>query len=330
MATFASLSRINSPSGRGRQALGLMLQESPFLRFIEGQSGWERQGTTFNFQPEDLSAKTIAARAIGSGAQNAAQNISPTELVAGALSAYNANFDVDASYIADEAQKLSNMDTFLLKELRRRVKQLAVTVESELIKGSGTDGSMKGLKTILDGTTALPGYAGITRVVNAQEVTAGTTKSLDLTVRTNDAKFIEWFGLQLSKVKNPAGIICSPLMAARLDTIARLNYLAGETRDLFGVPVKTFAGVPIVSILDTSITNDEPDDTTPTANTVTTSLYLLAPGEQSLSIGTNSGLEYTDFDLQEAKQSNREKIEIRAAWKIETPESVLRIRNFKV
>lgn len=329
MATFASLSRINSPSGRGRQALGIILQESPLLRFLESQSGWEKQGTTFNWQPEDLSTKTIAARTIGGGVQNAAQNIAPTSLVSGVLYAYNANFDVDESYIADEAQKLANMDNFLLKELRRRIRALSVKFEQELMLGDGQNGSMKGLRTLLNGTDSLPGYTGITRVVDAQVVTGGSTKSLDLTVRTNDAKFIEWLGLQMAEVKNVAGILCSPKMAARLDTIARTNYLAGETRDLFGIPVKTFANVPIIPLLDTSITNDEPDNTDP-VKLETTSIYLIAPGEQSCSVVSNSGLEYTDFELTESKQSKREKIEIRAAWKIETPEAILRIRNIKV
>ncbi len=330
MATLASTSRINSPSGRGRQALGLLLQESPLLQFLEAQSGWELLGTAFNWQPEDTSEKTIAARAIGGGVQNTAQDVSPTSFVAGALSAYNANFDIDVSYLADAAQKLVNMDSFMLKELRRRVRALATTLESELMRGTGLNNTMKGLKTILDGVTSLPGYPGIYRVSDAQEITGGTTKSCDLTARTNDAAFIEWFGLQLAKVKNPAGIICSPLMAARLDTIGRTQYLSGETRDLFGKPIKTFAGIPIIPLLASSILNNEPDNTPTTPLEVTTSIYILAPGEQSLSVATNSGLEYTDFDIQSDKQSNREKVEVRAAWKIETPESILRIRNFKV
>lgn len=330
MATLASLSRINSPSGRGRQAVGMLLQESPFLRFMESQSGWELQATSATWQPDDLNNKTISPRAIGNGEQSAAQNVAPASLVASTLYAYNANFDIDQSYVADQSLKLANMDAFLLKELRRRIRALATTMEAEIMKGSGTGGAMKGLKTILNGTDSLPGYASVTRVVNAQEVTGGSTKSLDLTVRTNDAKFIEWFALQLAKVKNPTGIVCSPLMAARLDTIARTNYLAGETRDLFGIPVKTFATVPIVPVLNGSITNDEPDDTVPTPNDVTTSIYIVAPSEQSLSLVTNSGLEYVDFDALESKQSMREKIEIRLAWKIELPESVLRIRNIKI
>jgi hypothetical protein len=330
MGLLAALSRINSPSGRGKQALGLLLQHSPFLQFMETHSGWELDATKFNWQPEDLSAKTIAARTIGAGAQSAAQNIAITDLVADILAAYNANFDVDASYVADVERKLANMDAYMLKELRRRIRQLAIYLENECFLGTGSDGRMKGLKVILDGTTALPGYTGVTRVEDAQIITGGSTKSCDLTVRTNDDKFIGQLRHWISKVPGCAGILCSPAMGALLDTIARTKYAAGETRDLFGKPVTTFNGTPIVPVLDTSITNDEPDNTTPTALTTTTSLYLVAPGEGSLSLVTNSGLEYTDFDLQEGKQSNREKMEIRLKWKIEVPESVLRIRNFKI
>lgn len=168
MATLASLSRINSPSGRGRQAVGMLLQESPFLRFMESQSGWELQATSATWQPDDLSNKTISPRAIGAGAQSAAQNVAPSSVVASALYAYNANFDIDQSYIADQSLKLATMDAFLLKELRRRIRALATTMEAEIMKGSGADGAMKGLKTILNGTDSLPGYASVTRVVNAQ------------------------------------------------------------------------------------------------------------------------------------------------------------------
>jgi hypothetical protein len=329
MGNLAGLSRINSPSGRGRDALGILLEESPFLRFLESNSGWELGATKFQWQPEDVSEKTIAARAIGAGAQSVAQDIAITDLEADILAAYNANFDIDASYLADVDRKLANMDEYMLKELRRRIRYLAIYLEKEMFQGTGQSNRMAGLAVILDGSD-LPGYDGITRVENAQDVTGGSTTSCDLTVRTNDNAFIEFLGIMLAKVNNPQGIICSPQAAARLDTIARVNYMAGETRDLFGRPVRTYAGIPIVPVLATTITNDEDDDDYPSVNEDTTSLYIPSLGEQRLSVVTNSGLEYVDFDLQEGKQSNREKVEIRGKWKIETPEAILRIRNIKV
>ncbi len=45
---------------------------------------------------------------------------------------------------------------------------------------------------------------------------------------------------------------------------------------------------------------------------------------------TNSGLYYQEWDHLETKESSQEMFELRMAWKVEDPESVLRIRNIKL
>ena len=322
------ISTIESPSGRGNDALAIWLQESPFLRFIDENSGWELDALSFNWLPTDISSKTIAARAIGVAFTH--QDAVPTSPVTGSQALYGGAVDIDIAYLHDANRKLRDMDQWFIKELRSRIRQVAASFELALFNGTGTSNALKGLKVILDGTTALPGYAATYNVGNAQAVTAGTTKSCDLkTNRNNDAAFCEWLSLEMANVDNIAGLVMSPAMAARLSTIGKnLNYF-GEGRDSFGIPYDTFGGIPIKKVLATSILGTEPDDTGTPLNE-TTSIYMLSPGEQNLSIVSNCGLYYKDFDHQDVKESKSEKFEIRGAWKIENTRSVRRIRNIKI
>ena len=321
---------INSPSGRGNDALALLLQNSPFLRFIDENSGWELDAINFSWLPTDIASKTIAARAIGSGATYSAQDLAITTLQTAAQAAYGFAVDIDVAYLQDAQQKLRDIDVWFLKELRSRMKQIAASFELSLFNGTGNSNALKGLKVILDGSTALPGYAATYCVGNAQAVTGGSTKSCDLkTNRNNDAAFCEWLMLELANVDNPTGLVMSPAMAARLSTIGKnLNYF-GEGRDTFGIPYTTFAGIPLKPTLATSILSTEPDDTATPVNE-TTSVYILAPAEQALSIVSNCGMTYEDYDHMETKESKREKMEIRGAWKIEEPRAARRIRNIKI
>jgi hypothetical protein len=329
MAGLKQISRINSPSGRGNDALAVLLQESPFLRFIDENSGWELDALNFNWLPTDITSKTLAARAVGSPYTH--QTASPTTAQTGSQAIYGAAVDIDIANKDDADQKLRGIDQWFIKELRYRIKQIAAAFELALFTGTGQDSALKGLSVILNGTTALPGYTGVYNVADAQEVTGGSTVSCDLkTNRNNDAAFCEWLYLQLSNVDNIAGLVMNPAMAARLSTIGKnLNYY-GEGKDSFGIPYTTFAGVPIKQALSTSILNTEDDDTDTTPLENTTSIYLMSPGEQKLSIVSNCGLYYKDYPHMEAAESVSEKMELRGTWKIEDTRSIRRIRNIKI
>lgn len=327
MGTLANLSTINSPSGRGRDALGVLLQESPFLAFLEQNGGWELDATNFEFSPISSAFSSIEARAEG-GAYTGV-DVAPGTKQTGKLAFHGAAVDVDISHKSDAAKGLRDIDVWFAKELKLRIKKFAVAYESMLFNGSGNSNNIKGLKTILSGSD-LPGYTGVTRLVDAQAVTGGSTKSCDLTSSNNYSKFIEWLFVKMKDVKNATGLIMNTSLYARMWTIARKEQMLGENRDLFGVPVATFNNIPMIQVLDDTIVNTEPDNTATTALTETTSLYVMAPGEQNLSLVTNSGLYWMDYDHVENKESGREKFEIRASWKIEEPKSILRIRNIKV
>lgn len=326
MATLRDLSTINSPSGRGRDGLGVVLQSSPFLAFMETTSGWEEDATVFDWLPVATALATIDARGIGGS--YTAMNAAPGTRLTGQLAMHGGSVDIDISHLADARRGLRDVDAWFAKELQVRLKAFAVGYEKLLFEGTGESNQIKGLRNIINGSD-LPGFTDTTRLADAQEAVGGSAKSCDLTNTNNYGKFIEYLYAQIVKVDNPAGLVMNTSLYARMWTIARKEQILGETRDLFGVPVATFNGIPMIRVLDGTITNSEPDnDTTP--KNETTSLYIMSPGERRVSLVTNSGLYWIDYDHVDNKESGREKWEIRAAWKVEDPMSVLRVRNIKV
>lgn len=321
-----ALSTINSPSGRGNDALGVLLQESPFLRFLEENSGWEEDATNYDFLPTPYDLLTIEERTAGNSYTAAA--VSPNSRQTGSLYFQGASIDIDISYLADAQRGLRDIPTWFTKELRSRMKQFSVGYEKLLFQGTGVDGQIKGLKTIIAGSD-IPGYTGTTCLENAQEVTAGSTKSCDISSSTNFAKFMEWLWKKINSIDRPMGLVMNRALYARMWTIARKEQVLSETRDMFGMPIAKYNGIPMIPVLDTTILNTEPDDTGTPVNE-TTSLYIMSPGEQRLSLVSNSGLYWMDYDHLENNEQGREKWEIRAAWKIEEPLAISRIRNIKL
>jgi hypothetical protein len=327
MAQLSGLSKINSPSGRGNLALGYLLQESPFLAYLESQSAFEEGSTSFRYNVLADIAAAAAARAIG-GSWTTSDKTPPSDQT-GSLRIHGGSIDIDRSHMADAENGVLNIDKWLEKLGVKQMRSFAQGYEGKLFNSDGSSNSIYGLTTILDGTTDIPGFTGVKGVANAAEYTAATDDSMDLTNSTAQGEFIEMMELLLAQVSNPTAIVVNPSLAARISTIARVKHIIGESRDLFGRPISTYAGIPIVKVLATSILNTEEDDNaTPLTNT--TSLYIMSPGEMRTSLVTNSGLEWNDYGTLEGKESYREKWEIRASWKIEESNSILRVRNLKV
>jgi len=333
MANLAQLSSSNNPQ-KGTAALGILLQNSPFLRFLNATSGFELVPTDFDFRAV---GGTSSAPARAEGGAYTTEDIVPAAKTTGALTMHGDGVDVDVTRLADAANGLMSMNTWLIKAAQQKLIAFAKAYESLLFNGDGTSNKIKGLAHILDGT-ALPGFSGVTRLWNAADYSVDSTpKSMDLTVSgtnydKNLKRLIELLTLCLGEVTDAQGIIVNPSLHSRLTTIAGDRAMAAnvtQVLDTFGRPVTMFNGIPLIQILPDTIVNTEDDDTaTPVAET--TSLYILSPGELKCSLVTNSGLQYWAYDALQAKESGREKWEIRAAWKIEDKYSVARIRNIKL
>lgn len=326
MATLRQLSNLNG-SARGQAALGTVLEQALVMRFLEQNSGFELDATSFDYLPVS-GTDNLQTRAIGNGFTATAKT--PPARQNGTLAIYGDAVTIDRSHLADAAAGLRDIDRWLEREMQKRVRSTAKGLDGALMNGAGTGTTMKGLSKILNGTDDIPGLTGVKGVGDAATFkSTGTHKSLDLTDAANYPYFIEGLINELMKVDNVAGIVMNHQLYARMYTIARKEAILGESRDLFGRPVATFNGVPMVPVDATSIPNDEPDNTS-TPLTVTTSLYIASPAEMGLSVVTNEGLYYKEFDQLEAKVSSQEVYELRMAWKIEDDRVVRRVRNLKV
>lgn len=332
MANLLSISRLNN-SARGADAVGIMLSKSPLMNFLDQRSGFEVDAHDFDWRPANA-ASSLQTRARG-GAYTAT-DVTLESKQSGSLYLHGDRLDIDVTDLADQANGLRNIPKDFEKRLKKELINFAKAYEIKLFNGtgSGSPAQIKGLKTILSGTDDLPGYSGVTRVVNAADYSVDTTpKSLDLSLGgSNFAKnreaFMEALDYCLSLMSGDAGILCNQALFSRISSIARAQKVLGQS-DEFGVSVPTYNGVPLIKTVPNAILSTEPDDAdTPVEET--TSLYLLSPAELDLSLVTNSGLEYWEYNFQEAKESGQEKWEIRAAWKVETPEHVLRLRNIKL
>lgn len=321
---LAQLSQLNSE--RGRAALAELLDRDPFLRFLEANSAWEEDATDFDWRPIDPS-QALQTRAIGG--EYIPTDATPGTRQTDTLSFHGFSIDIDETHIADANRGLRDLDQWLSKEITRRIRKWSKLFGNALFVGAGTTTLLKGLSKILDGTTDLPGYAGETGVIDAADWLTGTPDSFDLSNSANWGTFIEKLIRYRLSVPGAKGMAMSPELYARMYTIAQSKHILGEQRDAFGVPVATFAGLPMIEMIEGSILTTEPDNNVSPA-TNTTSLYLMRPGEMDLSLVSNSGLQFDDDIDLEKKESRRVKAEIRAKWKIEEKDSIRRFRNIKL
>jgi len=326
MATLAQLSagNIRSESGRGTAALAMLLSGSNFLNYLERNDGWELDATNFSWTPTTATS-TAPARALNANYSTSDRAFPSAQTGTQAL--HGDSVVTDRAYIRDVEAGLRARDTQMEKDIRKRLKDFGAAYETLLFNGSGSSNNIRGLKTILSGSD-LPGYTGITRLKNAKDV-ASSGDSLDISAAAGQKKFIELLRTQLKEVDNPTGIILNASMWARIESAAYEARMIIPATNEFGQPILQFSGVELVLVNSATIALNEPDDNgTPVENT--TSVYIMSPGEQRLCLVSNSGLEYYDWDHMDNAEKGREKWEIGAAWKIEDPNSILRIRNIKM
>lgn len=326
MATLAQLSAPNilSPSGRGNGVLASLLEDNPFLNFLERNSAWELDATNFLWTPTTATS-TAPARAINSSFTASDREF--PDPIPGVQKIHGDAVTTDITHLRDANAGLGNRNVQLEKDLARRTKRFGLAFTGLLFNGTGSSNTIKGLKNILNGTDNLPGYS-VTRVKNAKDV-AASGDSLNLADAAGQKRWLELLRTQLSDVNNPTGIIMNRSLWARTESAAFERGMISTTVNEFGVPITRFSNIEIVVVEDGTIALNEPDDNaSPVTNT--TSCYIMSPGEMRLSLVSNSGLAYMDWDHIDNAEKGKETWEIGSAWKIETPESILRIRNIKL
>ena len=331
MATFKSISRDAANIGDttyGGIMLGMLLQHSKFMRWMEQNNGFEVAATEDKFYTYDATARVLN-RAIGDEKEPQAVTPNRTPVNFG-LKIQGDAVSVDISHISDQKLKLLDVDVMLEKELKNRFKDFAKKYEMELFHGLGTGDTFKGLYDIVDGSTNIPGYSE-TRFVDATAHTglSSAPVSMDLTNSDRQSDFLEMMQKITYMVEDPKGIFCNESFFARIQTIARKHHILGESRDLFGVPIPTWNKIPLIVMPDSVLPSDDEDNTPTTPLENCTSIWIFSPGEQRFSLCTNSGLYVADHH-NDTGEIVKTSWEIRGAFKIEEPKSILRIGKLKL
>lgn len=318
------------------QAMQTILDKSAFLRMLETTGGWELEASDFDWRPAvaNVALSTIAES--GSWA-------SPTDLAidskqTGALKFYYSGFTLSASRILDAKKGLVDTDIWVDKKRAKVHRAFALNLEKEMFMGSGLSNAMSGFKTILDGSTALPGYTDTTlvpealdrlRVMDANDYSkVANSKSFDINNAANADALMALIREATYEVDDAKAIVMSKKLRPSFVSIAHAkNQYTVE--NAYEHPVEKFGGIPVIYVENAAIASNEPDNTSTIPSTNTTSIYVMSPEEQRLSVVSNSGLWYYTYDHEENAYKNTERLGVNMALKIEDNKSILRVRNIK-
>lgn len=317
---LASLSQVGD-SQNGRAALAELL-EDPLVKLFDQHSAFEEDATEFDHRPV-VGSEAVQTRVEGGSYTKTAKE--PEDKVTDALRFHGGGVSFDLTRKADAERGLRDSKTWHEKKVRREFLAWLKAMHPLFFNGDGT-GELKGFANILDGVADIPGFTGKKGTIDAAAWN-GSTDAFDLTVEANWPTFMKMFELATAEVPNLKAIVTSPRTAAQISVIAQRFHVIGESRDQFGVPVRTINSVPIVPMRPEAILHNELEKDG-VGNTCT-SIYLMRPAEFDLSIVTNSGLYWKDWDHLESKESDGTMWEIRAAIKIENEDAIRRIMFLK-
>lgn len=328
MAQLGAVSNLRGIQ-RGQEALANMIAISPFLRAMDaiGGGGWQEGPLNNDFHPVNPSL-TLQARNLDGSYSSLA--ITPEAKQTDTQRFHGFQIDVDQAHLADDARGLMPLASWFPDQLKEEVQQFGRLFEKGAFQGTGagTPTVLKGLGTILDGTTDLQGYTGVKGVINGEDYDAG--QSFDLTVidAATANQFLEALELWAAEVEGANVMFCHPKLGAKIGSMYRMLHGNPESRDMFGQKIDVIASLPLVRLLKETVmlTEANADESA----TDTTSLYIVNLGENLTSMMTNSGLEYEEYDMLQDKQSGREKGEIRSNWRLKRKDCIRRVRHLKV
>lgn len=286
---IAQISRLGS---RGAALLAKMLEVAPLFRAAD----FKLDASTHLVVADKDSHTSSAARAEGAALQRDAQAPSP---VSRNLALYGREISVDDVRKLDANVGISpaGLRLFADRRLMGLAGKLATEVQDQIFVGSDATNEMLGIADFVKDAAA-GGQTTKLGFTTAELAAMNTNVSLQLNTSDNQNEFIEMLEREIAKVPGANALICNVNLGARVSTIGRRLGAAGETKDNFGVPVQTFNGIPIVKVPITTITQTESDGN----NVDCTSLWVVRFAEDlGVSIATNSGFYFQDFEEVEAK-----------------------------
>jgi hypothetical protein len=281
-----NIAQISNLGSRGASLLALIIQVAPFLQAAEF-----RLDASSHLVIKDADTSTgTAARAEGNDAQIDAQVPTTT---ARSLALYTREISIDEVRTLDKNVGISpaGLKLFADRRLTGLAGKLAIEIQDDCFIGLDASNEMLGLGVFVKDATS-GGQTTKLGFTTAELAAMNTQISLQLNDTTNQNSFVESLIKEISNVPGANALVMNSNLYARMSTIAYRIGAAGETRNSFGQPVKTFNNVPMIAVPTTTITQTESDG----SNSDCTSMYILRFAEdQGVCFNTNSGFAFTDF-----------------------------------
>jgi hypothetical protein len=280
------LFQLSTLTGRGAGLLAKMIELNPLLNFAE----FRLDPSSFLNVPDKSTFTSTSARAANAAVQKDAQTPNPT---IASLALYGREVAIDDVYKKDAelAGSQVGLQRYADRQLESVATTLAAEIQADMIAGTGASNRMLGLSNFVK-DAASGGQTAALGFTTAEQAAMNQNISAKLDNVTDQNAFVETLIKAISTVPGANAILVNSNLYARLNTIALRIGAAGESKDIFGQPVKTFDNLPLISLPTGAIPQTESDGT----NADCTSLYVTRFAEtQGVCFSSNSGFYFQDF-----------------------------------
>lgn len=316
-----NIAQISNLGSRGAGLLAKIVEIAPFLQNVEF-----RLDASSHLIVKDTDTHTsTAARAEGTAAQRDAQVPITT---ARNLALYSREVSIDEVRQLDANVGISpaGLKLFADRRLMGLAAKLATEMQAQMFLGTDASNEMLGLGVFVK-DAASGGQTTKLGFTTAELAAMNVNVSLQLNDVTNQNLFVEFLLKQLANVPGVSALIMNTNLYARMAQIAWRTGAAGETRNTFGQPVKTFNNVPMLFVPTTAITQTESDGT----NSDCTSLYLVRFSEdQGVCFNTNSGFVFTDFPEEPVKPDHVARMSMYTNLVVERKDAMKRLSRIRL
>ncbi len=315
------IQQVSQLTGRSAILLAKILELFPLLQFAE----FRENTSYFPTIPDKSTFSGSAARAEGSAIQRDAQKPTATGVN---LALYGRELAIDDvrkmdTRIAGSPAMLKN---FSDNQLLALAIQLFTEVENDMIQGTATSNQMLGLFNFIKdaaagGQTAALGFTA------AEQAAMNYNVNLKLDNIDDQDTFCELLMKKIVEVPGANAIILNYNSYARLTSISKRKGFAGESVNTFGIPTKTFNGIPMVPVPVTTITQTESDGTNSDCTSIAVVRFSEALG---VCYPTNSGFLFTDFNEAEVNPNGIARLQFFGNLVVEKSNAVRRLSRIRL
>ena len=315
------IAQVSNLSGRAQNLLANMITLAPIFRVAE----FKLDPSTFlHFKDSDTFTST-AARAENAAGQKDNQTPAATAL---SLALYTRETAIDDVRKLDQNVGFAPAALKLMadRRLSALAAKLATEVQDHMLTGTNASNQMLGISNFVKDAAA-GGQTTALGFTTTEQAAMNTQVSLQLNDTDNQNEFAETLEKNIALVPSANAILCNTNLAARLTTMAKRLGAAGESVDSFGIPVKTFNGVPIVALPTSAIPQTESDG----SNSDCTSLYIVRFAEElGAAFSTNSGFYFQDFENAETYPQGKARLQMFLQLTVERTDALKRLSRIRL